>query len=150
ELELLREKELVPEIRLSFVHAMVQQVAYESLLVSARSSLHASAGQALEKLYTGRLDGVLPELARHYGRGDDPDRALRFLVRAGERAASLFAYAEAQGWYGQALEAAARVPDPEGESAAVRIRMGDAAEASGDIRAALGEWRSALATVEAR
>ncbi len=149
-LELLHEKELVPEIRLTFTHAMLQQVAYEGMLVSARNEVHRRAGEALERLYEERLDGVLPELARHYARGEDPERALHFLLRAGDRAASLFVYGDAISWYRQALEVARGCERAEEQAAVVRERIGDAAYASGHIHTALREWTTALATVETR
>ncbi|MGH8720877.1 MAG: ATP-binding protein, partial [Burkholderiales bacterium] len=78
--ELLGETALFPERRYRFVHLLVQQVAYESLLVKARAELHARAGQALEGLYAERPEEALHELARHYARSPQHDKALHYLV----------------------------------------------------------------------
>jgi predicted ATPase len=50
-LELLREMDVFPDLRLSFGHLLVRQVAYDGLLLKARAELHARAGAALEALY---------------------------------------------------------------------------------------------------
>ncbi|HEV7516263.1 MAG TPA: AAA family ATPase, partial [Thermoanaerobaculia bacterium] len=46
----------------SFHHALIQEVAYQTLLTSRRQALHAAAGRALEQLYAGRLEKVYDRL----------------------------------------------------------------------------------------
>jgi predicted ATPase len=120
-LELVRERETFPEARYSFAHLLVRQVAYEELLLKTRAELHQRAGDALERLYAGRLDEVLRELADHYGRSVEHEKALKYLARAGDRAASLFAYREAEAYYRRALDLIERKP----ELAQERLRVLD-------------------------
>src|SRR5262249_13559579 len=67
-LELLHEKDLFPELTYRFGHLLIQQVAYQGLLLRARADLHARAGAALERLAAGRADEVLQQIAEHYAR----------------------------------------------------------------------------------
>ena len=141
--ELLGETALFPEQRYRFVHLLVQQVAYQSLLVKSRAELHARAGQALEHLSVERPDDALQELARHYARSHERDKALHYLVLAGDRARSLFAYDDADAYYRQALE---RADGP--RRALILERLGDTAYARGELAQAQREWAESLVLVE--
>jgi len=141
--ELLGETALFPERRYRFVHLLVQQVAYQSLLMKSRAELHARAGRALEELYAERPEEALQELARHYSRSSERDKALRYLVLAGDRARSLFAYDDAAAYYRQALALAG-----DGRRALILEKLGDTAYARGELSEARREWAEALPLVE--
>ena len=147
--ELLTETTRFPDVRYRFTHLLVQTVAYQNLLVKARADLHARAGQALEALYAERPEEVLPELAHHYGRSPQRDKALEYLVRAGDRVRSLFAYDEAAVFYGDALRTLEHAPD-DPRRPLILDKLGDATYAHGELAAALGHWAQALALVEAQ
>jgi adenylate cyclase len=142
--ELLREKTFFPEPHYTFGHLLIQQVAYQGLLVKARTEIHGRAARALERLHAGRLEEVLADLAGHYALGGDRDKAVEYLVRAGDRALSLFAYADAERDYRRALEA---MPAGAGTAAIVE-RLGDVAFARGAIGEALARWREVAATLD--
>lgn len=101
--ELIRLRRALPEPQYIFKHVLTQEMAYESLLFKRRRELHGYVGQAIETLYAGRLDDQLALLAYHYARSDDREKGIDYMVRAGERAASLYANADAISFYSQAL-----------------------------------------------
>ncbi|WP_172651247.1 ATP-binding protein [Rhodococcus opacus] len=78
-----------------FVHDLVREAAYRSVSPPRRWLLHRRLAQGLELLHAGRTDDVAAQLAEQYRRGGRPDRALHYLQRAAEVAASVFANAEA-------------------------------------------------------
>ena len=78
-----------------FTHALTQDVAYDSLLSRRRRDLHLEAARALEALYAGRLDEMTATLAHHYVRTDLIEEAVTWLMRAAEKAARVYANAEA-------------------------------------------------------
>jgi len=147
--ELLVETALFPDARYRFTHLLVQQVAYQNLLVKSRAELHAQAGGALERLYAGRPEEVLQELAYHYARSPRRDKALEYLVRAGDRVRSLFAYDDAAAYYRDALRTLDGAAD-DARRPVILDKLGDTAYAHGDLAGALGQWAEALALVEAR
>jgi predicted ATPase/class 3 adenylate cyclase len=146
-LELVRQKGLGPEPSYAFGQGLIQQVAYEGLLLKTRGEIHARAGAALERLYADRLEEALPQLAEHYGRAPDRAKALEYLIRAGDRAMSLFAYDEAESCYGRALEAARATGDP--RPGPVVDRLGNVALARGALADARACWEEALAATAA-
>jgi predicted ATPase len=94
-----------------FKHALTQEVAYNSLLVERRKLLHERIGQAMESMFAERLDDHLGELARHYGRCDNVNKAVDYLGRAGQQAIQRSAYPEAISDLTATIELLQKLPD---------------------------------------
>jgi predicted ATPase len=144
-LELLREKEAFPRTVYSFAHLLVQEAAYQGLLLRARSDLHARAARALEALHADRIEDVAPDLAEHCLRSQDRDGAVRYLTLSGDRAGRLFAHDEAAAYYERAL--AQLAPDDTGGRVRVLGKLADAALARGVLPDARAHLAAALAGV---
>ena len=65
-----------PEATYSFKHNLLQQAAYESLLVQDRRALHRAVGEILERLFTDRRQDVAEVLADHFDRAGDFPRSV--------------------------------------------------------------------------
>ena len=61
-----------------FSHALIQEVAYGSLLKRRRRELHAAAAAAIEELWPDRIDESLGILALHHRRAGDLEAARRW------------------------------------------------------------------------
>ena len=94
-LELIYERSLFPELAYMFKHALTQDVAYNSLLIQRRRDLHRVVAMAIEELYAERLAEFYEMLAHHYERGEVWDKALHYLVKAGQKAQQACAGQEA-------------------------------------------------------
>jgi len=101
---LIRLAQVDPELEYMFRHALVQDATYESLLKADRRSLHHAVGQTLESLYAERLDEIAATLALHFERAEEYEKAVQYLVRAGEAAARVYAVEEAIELFGHALD----------------------------------------------
>src|SRR5208337_4977178 len=116
-LEIIYEQGLLAEPGYIFKHAVIQDVAYSSLLVQSRKDLHRAVGEAIEELYRDRLTEHFGELAHHFARGEDWAKAMQYSTLAGDQAAHVFANAEAKKHYFSALDAAAKLsPSPDWEA----------------------------------
>jgi class 3 adenylate cyclase/tetratricopeptide (TPR) repeat protein len=148
-LEIIYEQGLLPEPAYIFKHAVIQDVAYQSLLVQRRKELHHAVGRAIEELYPDRLAEHYEELAHHFGEGEQWDEAFRYSVLAGDRAAHAFASAEARRHYAQALEVAGRArPAPsERTLASVHEKLGGILYILAEFEAAVSEFERALALI---
>ena len=93
-LEFLYEKPGADEAAVVFKHALTQDVAYDSLLARTRRELHLRTAEALIAVY-GDRDDLAATFAYHYARTDLVDEAVRWLIRAADRAARVYANAEA-------------------------------------------------------
>ena len=88
----------------TFPDALVQEVAYDSLLVQRREQFHRQVGEALEKLLADNLDDECEMLAYHFGRSDNVEKAVLYLEKAGKTAQAGFANETALKHYSQLLE----------------------------------------------
>lgn len=79
----------------TFKHALVQDVAYDSLLRSQRKPLHAKIAQVLEERHPETRDREPELLAHHYTAADDHAAASPLWLKAGEVAMQRFAVPEA-------------------------------------------------------
>jgi predicted ATPase len=73
--------------------------------------LHERAGQALESMFAEQLEDHLDELARHYSRGDNVEKAVEYLARGGQQALQRSAYAEAISSLSAAIDLLPRLSD---------------------------------------
>src|SRR5262245_7397705 len=109
-----------------FKHALVQDVAYNTLLRDQRQKLHAGIAQALEEhLATDAQQAISARghtalLANHWLRAGNAEKALGYTLEAGRMAASVYARPEAIGHYGQALDLLESLP-PTPEGARVQV-----------------------------
>lgn len=84
-----------PEAVYSFKHALVRDAAYESLLKSRRHQLHGQIARMLEERFPDVVTGEPEILARHFTEAGIVDRATNYWLKAGNRALSRSANAEA-------------------------------------------------------
>ncbi len=147
-LDLLRETEILPVARYSFAHPLIQEVAYQQLLLKSRAELHGRAGRALEAFHADRLDEVLETLAEHYARSTAWEKAVHFLMRAGDRAVGLFAYHEAAAYYKRAMLALPAGDATDDQRSSILERLGDAAYAQGAVNEARNHWQAALSALD--
>jgi tetratricopeptide (TPR) repeat protein len=116
-IELIYEKKLFPELEYTFRHALIQEVAYNSLLVKRRMELHVKIGLALEFLYADKLDEFYEILAYHFSVGEEYPKAYQYLKLSGKKAESNFSHLEAFHFFEKALRTSDRVPKGEGGDA---------------------------------
>jgi class 3 adenylate cyclase/tetratricopeptide (TPR) repeat protein len=109
-LEIIYEEGMLPEPAYIFKHAVIQDVAYNSLLLQKRKELHRAVGQAIEELYRDRLTEHHAELAHHFTLGEHWSKAMEYGTLAGEQAAHSYANTEAEQHYAGALQAASKLP----------------------------------------
>ena len=101
---LLRLAQTHPELEFIFRHALVQDVAYESLLLADRRHLHQQVGETLERLYPDQLEELAPVLGQHFLLAESNKHALKYFILAADVAAAEYANVEAIEHYHQALK----------------------------------------------
>ena len=110
-LEFIHEKQLFPELEYIFKHALTQEVAYNSLLLKRRKEIHEKIGQAIEGLYSERLEEYYEILAHHYGSSANTLKAVKYLHLAGEQAVKRSAYVEGIGQLSRAVDLVRTLPE---------------------------------------
>jgi class 3 adenylate cyclase/predicted ATPase len=108
--EFLYEQPAFPESEYLFKHALTQDVAYNTVLQEQKKVLHERTGQAIEQLYKDKLEEHYDELAHHYSRSGNTEKAIAYLHKAGQQAAQRSANTEAISHFSTALELLRSVP----------------------------------------
>lgn len=109
--EFLYEQPAFPEVGYTFKHALTQEVAYLSLLIERRTALHEQTARAIEHLCQDRLEDHYGELAHHYGRSGNAQKAVEYLHLAAQQAVQRPAYTEAITHLTTALKLLETLPD---------------------------------------
>ncbi len=102
--EFLYERGIYPHSNYIFIHALTQEVAYNSLLSKRRKGIHATIGKAIESLHVQRLDEFYEILAYHYAKGDSFEKAYQYLKLSGNKTTKNYSNWEAFRFYKDALE----------------------------------------------
>jgi class 3 adenylate cyclase/predicted ATPase len=109
--EFLYEQPAFPEVLYLFKHALTQEVAYGTVLQERRKALHERTAQAIEMLFHSKLDDHYGDLAHHYSRSGNTQKAVEYLHLAGQQAVQRSANAEAIAQFNAALELLTTLPD---------------------------------------
>lgn len=95
----------------AFRHALIQDAAYQSLLLARRRQYHAAIGRALLEVFH-EVGSAQPELvARHFTSADQVEPAIDAWLRTAESAMARGAYAEARTHVMHGLELIRRLPE---------------------------------------
>jgi class 3 adenylate cyclase/tetratricopeptide (TPR) repeat protein len=108
--EFLHETSLFPELEYTFKHALVNEVAYGTLLHERRRFLHSQVMTAFEQIKVSAFHDHLEKLAHHAFHGEVWDKAVDYLEQAGSKAAARSANRAAADFYHRSLSALQYLP----------------------------------------
>ncbi len=94
-----------------FRHILFERYLYQSLDPAERVHLHERIAGGIEKIYGTDVQEVILRLAWHYQEAGAAEQAVRYLTKAGKRAAQLSAHIEAVAHFRQALRLVGTLPD---------------------------------------
>ncbi len=109
--EFVYEQPVFPEVEYVFKNTLTQEVAYNSLLLERRKLLHGRAAEAIEEVYRDGLEDRYSELAHHYSRSGNTEKAVEYLRLAGRQAMQRSANAEAINHVTAALKLLQTLPE---------------------------------------
>lgn len=98
-LELILENDEAREFEYLFKHFLIQEVAYNTMLVNKRKDLHASIAHAIETLYADRLVEYYELLAFHYEKAELWDKAAEYLSRSGHKVRQMYSREESENFF---------------------------------------------------
>ncbi len=142
-LDLVVEERRRPTPEYRFRHGLVREAAYSSLLDQRRRDLHRVVGTTLEELGQDELSEAYGLLAHHFAEADEPERAARYLLDAGNAARDVYADEEAIANYRRALSFLDRLGDA-GRSREVLFKIALTHHLAFDFEAANAAWAEAF------
>jgi tetratricopeptide (TPR) repeat protein len=123
-----------------FDHGLIQATLYDAIPRGRRLALHYAVAGALEQDPAVAAGEGLAEVAHHYleaAPAHDPQRAIEYARRAGERAMATFAYDEAVGMFRGAL----------GVTGLTELQRAELLQALGEAQMRVGEIDAARQTL---
>lgn len=119
----------------AFRHVLVQEAVYGSLPEERRSRIHLRVAHALEEGSERDIAEQVGEIGLHYAAADVRDRAVEYLLTAGDNDRSLYANETAVEHYERALEVLLR----DDRACQDKERVLDLTVTLGELRARLGD-----------
>lgn len=144
--QLIFRRGIPPNALYTFKHALVQDVAYESLLLARRKAIHASVVAQLEADHRENLSEAVELLALHSQHGELWDKAVTYLRQAGAKAYNQSASRESRAYYKQALTILERLPESESileQAFEIRLELRPVLNQLGEPRRMLERLREA-------
>jgi predicted ATPase len=126
-----------------FRHALIQDAAYQSLLLSRRRQHHGAIAEALERGFPEVVESQPELIAQHYSAAETPERAIPFWLRAGKRALTRFAASAAAAHFERGLQLARNLPDAQHQVLELLLALADALSRTVRNREALNTFREA-------
>jgi len=117
----------------AFTDNQVRDVLYEEVSTVRRRRYHLQIGQIFEKLHAENLEEHADELAYHFTEGRNNAKALKYFLKAGDRAMKIHANEEASSYF----ESAFNLLEKTGGEARDKARV---AQALGDLKYWNGEF----------
>jgi class 3 adenylate cyclase/tetratricopeptide (TPR) repeat protein len=131
----------------AFRHALLQDAAYQSLLLSRRRHYHGDIAAALVERFAALAESEPDLVARHYTAAAAPDRAVPYWLRAGQRSRSRFAITEAIAHLERGVQLARDLPagdERSGHLLALLLALGEARQLiSSQLHEAMETFREA-------
>jgi len=87
-----------------FDHSKIREVLYNEITPELRKEYHSMIAKYIEEANKDRLEEAVNELAYHYYRSGNAQKAIPYLIKAGEDAREKWAAFEAVRFYSQTLE----------------------------------------------
>jgi predicted ATPase len=135
----------------AFSHHLIQIAIYNGIPLRERQHRHARVAQVIEELYPLRLDELAAELAAHWDRGNAKEPAVKYYLRAAQRALDVHADEDALRVLTRALEITSDAPtrfELVALSETIHSRRGDVATQKDNLKQ-LGELAAQFANDEA-
>src|SRR5439155_9278001 len=87
---LIYQERAIPEVEYAFQHMLTQETVYQSILRRRRAALHQQVAEAMEVLYRDVLEEYHEQIAHHYERSGNAEKAVESLLTAGDKAKRAF------------------------------------------------------------
>jgi predicted ATPase len=134
--------EEISELKYIFKHALIREAVYEIQLKSSLRVLHDLAGQIIEELYSESLQEHHEELADHFFKGENRDKAIVYLEKAADTAKAGYRNEKALELYNK-LIALLELNGLENDMPGILIKKGSVCELKGLWNEAGKSYKSA-------
>jgi class 3 adenylate cyclase/tetratricopeptide (TPR) repeat protein len=108
---LIYQERAVPEQEYAFKHVLARDAVYEGIVERTRARFHGQVADAIQTLYSDALEEHYEQLAYHYKKSGNSDKAVEYNLKAGEKAKSSHLNDEALSYFADVLAESSRLLD---------------------------------------
>ena len=102
--DLIHVRAMEPDVEYLFKHSLTQDVVYGSLLRRERQTIHERVGTVIEHLMRSRLAEFYERLAYHFREAQAFNKAVDYLIKAGEKSLNRYSLDEAHQFFQEAYD----------------------------------------------
>jgi len=132
-----------PELAYIFKHIITQEVSYNLMLFAQRRSLHQRVAEWYEQHYGNDMPEYYEILAYHYEQAEIWEKALDYLVKAGQKAQQAYVNPEALSHYKRALTVGEQLGNSVDDNTLISIYAG-----VGQVHFLLSEFQPSIAAYQ--
>lgn len=132
----------------TFRHILMSDAIYSTLLRKERSALHSRVAETIEQLYADRIEDQVELLANHFRWSTRLDRALHYLILAGQKAFRNHVNQQARMHYEAALDLLKQVEFEPYQAYQIHVGLGDCLMFSGEYPEARKHYELALREIQ--
>ena len=103
DVQLISDSKPKEEIEYLFKHALAQQLTYDSIIQQSRKELHLKIAKSIEKIFANSIHEHYGSLAYHYTKAENQEKAIKYLIMAGDESKKSGASFEVLTFYKDAL-----------------------------------------------
>ena len=103
-LDFIYTRNLQPDLEFSFKSSLTHDVVYNGLLKKERQTIHERIGVVMEQLFQDRLAEFYEILAFHFKQGQSIQKAVDYLIKAGEKSLGRYAVEESHQYFKEAFD----------------------------------------------
>ncbi len=126
----------------------IREMLLDDLIQIKRARYHLKIAEAMEKLYSKKLERHAEAIANHFSEGGDTERCIKYSVIAGDLNKSIHAYEPAIRDYRRAVELLDLEGGKEEEKAALLEKLGACYAFAGQLKHSTQSYEQALSIFE--
>jgi len=126
----------------------IREMLLDDLIQIKRARYHLKIAEAMEKLYSKKLDRHAEAIANHFSEGGDIERCIKYSVIAGDLNKSIYAYEPAIKDYRRAVELLDLEGEKAGETATLLEKLGACYAFTGHLKNSTQSYEQALSIFE--
>jgi len=118
------------------------------MLQSRRRRYHVKVAEAMEKVYSKKLDKPAESIMNHFSEGGDTERTIKYSIMAGDRNGTIHAYEQAMADYKRALDLIELEGGRDEEKGAILEKLGHCCDLAGHYQESVQSYEQAVAIFE--
>jgi tetratricopeptide (TPR) repeat protein len=131
-----------------FVDNRIRELLLDDLIQIKRARYHLKIAEAMEKIYTGKLERYAEPIANHFSEGGDTERCIKYSIVAGDLNKTIHAYEPAIRDYRRAVELLDLEGEREDEKAHLLEKLGASYAFAGQLQSSTQSYEKALSIFE--